>query len=466
MDLKEYFITLSRSIAVATGLPSPSVKALVSGKKKTPVGVMAFYNFDDFSLNVSYIEKGRNAYVQQTIWVSFVLESDKTLPYSLYDILAFTHPDDFNCYTYSYVDSKELMSDCFAQLTLLFAKVIPDFTTFLKSGVNRNKLITSQRESINGYFGDNILESGEMIGGAADKIINMMLDNFFQAEIEAAVVGSQSLFYEGKEQKALKKLKKAKHRTPYQENLMHYIEEGGKADTENATVKSASAEKGALRHGGGVKGAVAILLRALLFSIPVSIGLALVYFIFCKVFFNGNVFTMGFFENLIFIPFFGSLLSVSFAIKFRDKLSKKCKDDSKKVHTPESPVAKNLLKYIIITAECFALIGCLTSVYSNTPFYNDHFTYSQEDFPLSQSEISYDAIDYFALIEGRMNGKNFIEDKYIIAKTKSGFTIDLYNSTFYTTESFLKHKAFFKEKGIEIKTFTTIEEYEKATISN
>ena len=65
-----------------------------------------------------------------------------------------------------------------------------------------------------------------------------------------------------------------------------------------------------------------------------------------------------------------------------------------------------------------------------------------------------------------MNGKNLIEEKYIIPKTKSGFTIDLYNSTFYTTESFLKHKAFFKEKGIEIKTFKTIEEYEKTAISN
>ena len=51
MDLKEYFISLSRNLAVSSGYQSPSVKALVSGKKKTPVGVMALYNFDDFSLN-------------------------------------------------------------------------------------------------------------------------------------------------------------------------------------------------------------------------------------------------------------------------------------------------------------------------------------------------------------------------------------------------------------------------------
>lgn len=466
MDLKEYFVTQCRQTGVAAGLPSPSLKVLVTGKKKTPAGVMASYSFDDFILNISYLEQGRNAYIQQTIWVSFVLESDRTLPFSLYDILAFVDPEDFNCYTYSYVDSEKLMSDCFAQLSLLIAKVVPALTDFLKSGINKNRLISSQRDSINGYFGDNILESGEMIGGAADKIINMMLDNFYQAEIESAVVGSQSLFYKGKEDKALKKLKKAKHLTNYQKNLLSFIEKGGKADTENSTVKAASSEKGALRHGGGLKGAFTILLRALIFSIPVSLGLALVYFALCKIIFNGSVFTMGFWENLFFIPFFGSLLAVSLALKFKDKFNKKSIDDSKTIHTPNTPAANKILKYLIITAECFALIGCLTSVYSNTPFYNDHFTYSQEDFPLSQSEISYDAIDYFALIEGRMNGKNFIEDKYIIAKTKSGFTIDLYNSTFYTTESFLKHKAFFKEKGIEIKTFKTIEEYEKASITD
>ena len=75
-------------------------------------------------------------------------------------------------------------------------------------------------------------------------------------------------------------------------------------------------------------------------------------------------------------------------------------------------------------------------------------------------------IVFYMIYTNKIDRKKFVEDKYIIAKTKSGFTIDLYNSTFYTTESFLKHKAFFKEKGIEIKTFKTIEEYEKASISD
>ena len=41
------------------------------------------------------------------------------------------------------------------------------------------------------------------------RLISMMLSNFFEYQIECAVVGGQALFYSGKTEKALKALKKA-----------------------------------------------------------------------------------------------------------------------------------------------------------------------------------------------------------------------------------------------------------------
>ena len=466
MDLKDYFINLSRGAGIALGCHSPSIKTLVSGRKKVKTGVMASFDFDSFKLNISYIEQGRASYAQQTLWVSFSLDNDETLPYSLYDILAFVEPDNFNCYTYAYVDSEELMSQCFAQLIILFKRIVPLISDFLQSGVNKNKLISTQKDNINRYFGDNILESGEMIGASADRLISMMLNNFYEGEIEAAVIGSQSLFYNGKEDKALKRLKKAKARTYYQENLLKFIENGGKANTQNSLVKTASIEKGALRHGGGVKGSLKILGYTLLLSIPVSLGLALFFILFCAVLFRESQFVVGFWENLFFIPMFGSLLSIALALKLLSRKNSKKKSDAKTVHTPKSAVTENILKYYTIIAETLALIGCLTSVYSTTAFYKDFFRYSQEDFPLSQSVCNYESIEYFAVIEGYTYKDTFKEEKYLLARTISGSTIDLYNSTFISVENVLKNEDFFKEKGIEIKTFKTIEEYENASVSD
>ncbi len=464
MDLKDYFINLSRGASISLGCQSPAIKTLVSGRKKTKTGVMSSFDFDSFKLNVSYIEQGGASYAQQTLWVSFSLGNDETLPYSLYDILAFIEPENFNCYTYAYVDSEELMSQCFAQLIILFKRIVPLISDFLQSGVNKNKLISTQKDNINKYFGDNILESGEMIGASADKLINMMLNNFYEGEIEAAVIGSQSLFYNGKEEKSLKKLKKAKARTYYQENLLKYIENGGKADTENKLVKDASIEKGSLRHGGGIKGSLKILGYTLLLSIPVSLGLALFFILFCAVLFRESQFVIGFWENLFFIPMFGSLLSIALSLKLLNRKSGKKKEDKKTVHSPKSAITENILKYYTIIAETLALIGCLTSVYSTTAFYEDSFRYSLEDFPLSQSVCDYEGIEYFAVIEGYTYKDKFTEEKYVIARTISGSTIDLYNSTYISVDEFLKNEEFFKGKGIKIKKFKTIEEYEKASV--
>ena len=455
MELKEYFSTQCRGSAVLLKSGSPAFKTLVSGKNgKNKNGIVATYNFDSFKLDISYIEQGSAAYAQQTIWLSFALDCDPTIPFSVYDILAFAEPTNFNCYTYTFVDSKELMRECFGEINELLISLIPKLTSMLQNGITKNRLITSQRENVNRYFGDNVLESGDMLGGAADKIINMMLKNFFEAQIESAVVGAQSLFFTGKTEKALKKLKKSKYRSQYNENLIKHIENGGKTEEISPAVKNASVEKGVVRHGGGAKGALKLLAFSLFFDILVSVVLFGIFYLICTLSFKDSIFITGISENIILIPLFSSLVSMALGIHFIKHREKKAKaQGDKTIHSVKFNKATEMfLKYFTITAECVAILGLLTCVNSTAVFYENSFKYSEEIFPLSQSEINYSAIDYFALVDGYTIDGKFQKDPHIIAVTKSGEQIDLYNSTFFSAEKFKeKSTEFFEYKGIEFK---------------
>ncbi len=466
MDLKDYFAQLCRDTAVKLNIEPPSIKKLTGARNKNQqYGTGAFLSFDGFKILVSYIETGKTAYAQQTIWVSVSLDCDTSIPFSLYDILAILEPENFNCYTYTYVDSEDLMKQCFDELTTLFARIAPLLSELLEDGVTKNKIIAAQKDSIDKYFGDSIFESGEMLGGAADKLISMMLQNFYEAQIEAAVVGTQSYFYSGNHKKTLKKLKKSKHKTTYQKNLQKHLENGGTSENISKIAKEASAEKGVLRHGGGVKASLKLVGLSFLFTIPVSVLFALIYTGICAVLFRESVFTAGYFENLLIAPFFCFILGVAIAVNFtKHKQENKKHTDKTSVHTPKAPKAVNeVLKYFTIAAESLALIGCLTCVFSTTPFFENYFKYSQEDFPLNQSVCEYKSIDFIGVIDGFYDEKgNFYEEKYVVVKTISGQTIDLYNSTWLSADIILKSKDFFVEKGIQIKQFKTFEEYKSS----
>ncbi len=459
MELSEYFITQCRATGVILRGASPSVKKLVSGKKgKDQVGIAATFSFDKFSLRIIYNEQGRNAYAQQSIWLTFSLDSEPSIPFSVYDILAFCEPSNFNCYTYTYVDSKELMQDCFGEINGLLLTLIPELNQLLENGIEKNRLITSQKESINRYFGDNVLESSEMLGATGDKILNLMLKNYFDAQIECAVVGSQSFFYEGKTEKALKKLKKSKFRTQYHENLIKYLENGGAPLKESEVIKEASIKKGSNRHGGGVKGALKYGGFALLFTLAISLVAIPLYYGLCQLIFNDSLLIMGIFENALLFPAFCVLPGSALAMHFLKRSKKSKKKDSQKIHSPKlNSVALMFIKCFTILAECVLILGFITSLNSTTVFYEKSFTYTEEDFPLTQSECQYDVIDYFAIAQGYEIDGEFLKDPHIVAVTKSGTKIDLYNSTCFSTDYFKeKSEDFLTEKGIEIKTVKTI----------
>lgn len=456
MDLLNYFSNMCRELGLHLKTESPSIKNLISNKKKnTKNGVVARYNFGEFFMDVYYIENMKGGGVQQVIWLSFFFDREPSLTFSVYDILSVTNPGNFNCYTYSFVDSQELMKNCFEEITELLDDIIPALLKLSENGVEKNKLIDSQKQKINSYFGDNIIEASNMLKGSAEKILSMMFYNFFQNQIDTYILGAPALFFKGKDEKALKALKKAKFRSLYEDNLLIYLENGGKSPQLSNAAKAASAEKGTARQGTDAKGSLRMLLYALLFVVPISGVMAILFVLLTHLLATDSLFIFGIKENLIFIPIFAFLPALTVSLNI---FSKK-KPKEKNLHTlPITQKAKTVLKYFTIFAESVALIAVFSSVNSTLVLRDNNFLYSTEAFPLSRATCEYSSIDYAAVVEGYNYKGKFNEDKHIVFVTKSGTVIDLYNSTFFSSEEFQKDTgAFLSEKGIEIKKLKTMD---------
>ena len=450
MDLLTYFSNMCRQLGVHLKTESPSIKTLVSNKKnKNKNGVVARYNFGEFFMDVYYIENMKGGGVQQVIWLSFFFDREPSITFSVYDVLSVTDSENFNCYTYSFVDSNELIRKCFEEIEELLQKLIPDLSRIAENGVEKNKLIEKQKQKINSYFGDNIIEASQFLKDSADKILSMMFYNFFQYQIDIYVLGSPALFFKGKEEKALKHLKKAKYRSLYEDNLLTYLENGGKAPTLSEAANSASTEKGTARQGTDAKGSLKILLYTLLLTIPISAVMIGLFFGLTYLTATDSLFICGIKENLIFLPFFSTLPAVAIALNIF--LRKKAKN--KDVHIPTlQPKAKTVLKYFTILAESVAIIVLFTCVNSTLVLRDSDFLYSTEDFPLSRTSCQYSSIDYVAIVEGYTYKGKFQKDEHIVFVTKSGTIIDVYNSSFFSAEE-IKNETenFLKSKGIPFK---------------
>lgn len=464
MELFEYFTKKSRELGVHLNAEGFRERKMVNPRKeKQQTGFLTRLDFEGFKIIVTFIEQGRIAYAPQTIWVNISIDACPEIPFSLYDVLSFTQPENFNCYTYTYVDSFELMDKCFAELKEILQATVSELTALLADGVLKNKLIAAQKQNIINYFGDNIFESSEMIGSAADKIIAMMLENFYEAEIETAVIGAQAVFYTGNSQKAIKMLKKSKQKTVYLNNLLTHMENGGKYNNPSAAVREASSQKGSLRHGGGFKNGIKLAGTGLLLMVPVSVALALLYTLLAFIFFKDSTFTTGYIENIFMLPCFSYPLACALALNITKKRAEKKKTKgSTHIHAPRaSKTANEILKCFTIIAETLAVIGCVMCVFSITAFNDTSFSYAESDFPLSQAECDYSGVEFIGIIEGYYVEKEYVKESYAVVRTISGRTIDLYNSTWYSCKEITKNKKLFEKQGIEIKTFKTFEEYEQ-----
>lgn len=460
MDLKSYFSTLCRQLGVHLKAETPGIKSLISGKNgKNKNGIVARYNFGEFFMDLYYIESGKSSYAQQTIWLSFFFDREPSITFSVYDILSAAEPENFRCYTYSYVDSEELMKNCFREITELLERLIPKLSKIADTGIEKNKLILSQKQKINEYFGDNVIEASDLLKTSGEKILSMMFFNFFQYQIESAVLGAPAIFFKGNEEKALKILRKAKYRSLYEDNLLKYLENGGKAPEPSEAAKQASADKGAARHGADAKGALKLFLMTFIFAIPITAVLGIIFFLMVAITSRDALYIFGIKENLIFIPIFSIIPGVTAALNVISSRKGRTKKHSKNIQSPEIPSSvKNLLKYFTIVVETIVIILLWTSVNSITSFNEKGILYSTEDFPFSRSICLYSSVDYAAVIDGYTYDGKFQEDKHIVIVTKSGIEIDLYNSTFFSAEEFQeKTEDFLEEKGIPIRHFKTIE---------
>lgn len=460
MELNTYFSSCCRKLNSTINSSQLSFKKILSGKKtQNQTGTVCKFTFDKFNLFIYYIEKGKAVYAQQTLWIALTVDNEPNLVFSIYDILAFTEPENFNCYTYTYVDSEQLMSECFAEIGKLFSRLVPQLKNVFESGVQKNKLIEFQKNNINAYFGDKILEANDMMGGIADKLISMMLSNFFEYQIECAVVGGQALFYSGKTEKALKALKKSKTRSRYENNLLAYLENGGKAPEATSTVKKASAEKGSKRHNKGVFNALKMFALALIVNIPVSAAAGLLFCFIVSVKFNDAIFICGFPEGLLSISVFSLLPSVLIAIRLFEKITEK-KNKKENIKKPtESPYRKAFFKYATIFAETLFLLQFITCINSVTAFTDNGIYYSVDDFPLSQQTCNYDSVEFAAIINETSEGSSFFTDeKYLVLYTKSGTVINLYNSSYISAEE-TKNEivSAFSDKNIAVKEYKTID---------
>ncbi len=457
MDLKDFFKIQSKASAAKWNVGAPSIEVLSSPRRKLSTGVRSTFDFDDFKFTVTYLESGRAAYAQQTIWLSVSLDESLVLPYSIYDVLAFCEPENFNCYTYTYVDSKELMIKCFEEIGELIERLAPEFKEVLSNGIDKNRFITNQRKAVNDYFGDNVIENSEMVGGAADKLVAFMLENFYEAQIEAAVVGSQSFFYNSDSKKALKKLQKSKSRTLYQENLMKYLENGGESFKASQTVREASQAKGAARHSGDD---AKILLYLLLFTVAVSTVLCVVYLGIIHVMFRESHMLLGVKENLFVFPFSAIVLAIPFALSY----SAKKRETTKKGNITSvyrlsvSPGAKTALKYFTVLSEALMVLVMFFAVFSTVSFEETGVRFSESDYPVSNQECRYESIEEVAVVRGFYEDGEYIQKDHIIIKTVSGQFIDLYNSSFMSIEEFYENAAFLKDKNVTLSEYKSVEE--------
>lgn len=461
MDLNEYFVSCCRKTGVQLSNCTPSFKPILQGRKEqNKNGVAASFGFDGFTLKIYYFEHAKAA-SQQILWISFVLDCEPSIPFSLYDILTFTDPENFNCYTYSYVDSEELMKNCFDEINAVLKDTVVKLQSVLNDGVKRNKLIIAQRECISAYFGDEtLLQNSEMLGNTAEKLISMLIFNFFEYEIDDILIGNSALFFAGKTQKALNRLRKSKYKTLHNQALLAYLENGGSCPPQSETVIKASADKGLKRHGGGIKSAFIMVGVALLCTIPVSLITLATYFLFTRFLTIGSLFVLGMEEAVQFIVPFSFIASIPVAgqvLRFAEKRRGKQKSGIKP--PAETSATKKFYKYFTIFAETLILLIAFIGFNMTIIFENDSFLYSESDFPLSHKTCEYSAIDRVIFTDGYYFDGDYIDSPAITVYTKSGTKIDLSDTTYLSADKYEKELTnFFTDKNITVKHFKTTDD--------
>ena len=228
MTLAEIFKTNCRATCTLLNeKPSLFFKDLVSGfGGKNKNGIIARFSFDDFFIDLYFIENGPLAYAPNTIWINVGFESASFLPFAVYDILALAEPENFKCYTYPYLYTQDVMIQAFGEINDLLKKLVPELKEISETGTMKNNLILNQQETINRFVNDDIFKREIEMLDASIKIRDMLIRNFQESVISHVILGGVSDFFNNEQQKAIKKLEKAKYLTVYENRLFQKLKAG------------------------------------------------------------------------------------------------------------------------------------------------------------------------------------------------------------------------------------------------
>ena len=459
MTLAEIFKTNCRASAKLCGFnPTIAFSDLTSGiGGKNKNGVIARLSFNDFFIDLYFIENGPLAYAPNTIWLSVGFESVPFLPFSVYDVFAFSELKNYKSYTYPYICTTEIMIESFGEINDLLKSFVPLIQEISANGVKKNKLIASQKEAINKFVGDDIFQKELEILDASVKIREMLIRNYVESTISHFILGGAAEFFKGNHEKAVKKIEKQKHRTFYEENLLTALKNGELKDCDASPYRDEKYKNYTKIAGNSTaflkpSKIVKTFTQALLTTPVFALILIFIYICLCAVKYNDALFYLN--GDLISIV---TLLIAAFSVaevvafrypfEFKKRFKKKMKLDSKpkEVH--------RFLKHFTIFVETIVIILLVSSV-NNAVVFTENKVYFPENkyISLRQEAIRYEHFDTVYKVEKYYHfGVELSDFPHYILVSKNGKKIDLALYPANTSEDFEKKVLpLFIENGCEI----------------
>lgn len=433
MTLTDIFKTNCRATAKLCGFnPSVAFSNLTSGiGGKNKNGTIARLSFEDFFIDLYFIENGPLAYAPNTIWLSVGLDVFPVLPFSVYDVLAHFDPQNFKCYTYSYVYTKEIMVETFGEINSFIEWFAPLMKEITSNGIMKNKLIASQKDRIKAFVGDDIFEKEIEFFDATARIRDMLLRNYVESIISHTVLGGVASFYNGNPKAAIKKLEKTKHKTLYEENLLLALKNGELKDYDpapyrNELYKSYSKSARKATYSLGTGGFLKFIIPSLLMTPVTTFILGIVYLIVCAFKFNDTLYYLNpdvfSFMTLLLAGFLvAEIVSLNFSHKVKNPFKKAKKEAIKVKHK------SRFLKYFTILTETLVIVLFFSAV-NNTVSFTESRVYFPESTPVSlkQETLRYEYFETIYKARGYyLYNTKYVELEHYVLVAKNGEQIDL-----------------------------------------
>lgn len=434
MTLTEIFKTNCRATTTLLNeKPSLSFKDLVSGfGGKNKNGIIARFSFDNFFIDLYFIESGPLAYAPNTIWINVGFESAPFLPFAVYDILAVAEPENFKCYTYPYLYTEEIMIQAFGEINDLLKKLIPKLQEISETGTMKNNLILNQQETINKFVNDDIFKREIEMLDASLKIRDMLIRNFQESVISHVILGGVSDFFNNEHEKAIKKLSKAKYLTFYESRLFEKLKNGDLEGFDASPFRDAKfkdytklAKK--RTYSLGKNGAARFILTSLLLTPFTTAIIFSLYLLFSFALFNKSLLFMNCdIYSLITLLISGVIVAELLSLNFSQKIFSFFKrNKNKKDDTVTVKKRSSFLKISAILTETIVIVLLFSAVNNSLVFYKNKVSFAEDStISLRQNSIKYEYIDTVYKVNGFYFNNEFWKSEHYILVTKNGERID------------------------------------------